>query len=240
MADHDRAQCHIVWAQVRLFILLLMFICINGTTTRYYESTMAGKVWQVELKRRVVSLGSGMFLLLTFTCLFMTTTDYYEFTMRVWYGRQSRNDATRRLGIFVRIGTWLPVVCDPSSHDHDAIYFYKQKPRSTALVPHSSTFQNGTVLYVFLQEVRCLGDAISLRIFTPLLASNLRFIIKTNILTPLLGRDTFHTLMCSIRITRGIIKTKTSGSFHERFFVIEGQSHWGAQQNYRWCDALSR
>ena len=97
-------------------------------------------------------------------------------------------------------------------------------------------------IIIRIQEVRSFGDdAISSRIFTPFLAFHSQ--IVWGILTPLLGRhtiNTFHLLMYSIRITWGIIKTKTSGSFHERFFVIKGQSHWDAQQNYCWCDALAR
>ena len=50
--------------------------------------------------------------------------------------------------------------------------------------------------------------------------------------------STSHLQTC-IRITRGIIKTKTFDSFLERFFVIEGQSHLNPHQNYRWCDSLA-
>ena len=54
-----------------------------------------------------------------------------------------------------------------------------------------------------------------------------------------LGQHTFHSLRC-IRITWGIIKMKTSDSFLQGFFIIEGQFHWDPHQNYCWCDALSR
>ena len=59
-------------------------------------------------------------------------------------------------------------------------------------------------------------------IFTPLL-----------VLGAKLGRHT-----AGIRITWGIIKTKTSGSFLEGFWVIKGQSHCDPHQDYCWCDAL--
>ena len=43
-----------------------------------------------------------------------------------------------------------------------------------------------------------------------------------------------------IRIAWGIIKIKTSDTFLEGLFVIEGQSHCDPYQYYCWCDALAR
>ena len=65
-------------------------------------------------------------------------------------------------------------------------------------------------------------EYISLSIFTDLRALGAK-----------LGRDT-----TSIRITWGIIKTKTSSSFLEGFWVIKGQSHWDPHQDYCRCNAL--
>ena len=49
-----------------------------------------------------------------------------------------------------------------------------------------------------------------------------------------------HLSTC-IRITTGIIKTKTFDSFHERFFVIEEQPHssLNSHQNYCWRNTLA-
>ena len=66
-------------------------------------------------------------------------------------------------------------------------------------------------------------------------------IITTNIFISLnvLGDYTSHSLKC-IRITWGIVKTETSDSFLEGFFVTEGQFHCDPHQNYCWCDTLAR
>ena len=88
----------------------------------------------------------------------------------------------------------------------------------------------------------CYYDNIYLSASTPLLGLHdnattfdsprcIQIINDSEILIPLgaLGGHwhaitTSHSLVC-IRITLGNIKTKTSSSFNERFFVIEGQIH---------------
>ena len=50
---------------------------------------------------------------------------------------------------------------------------------------------------------------------------------------------TSYLLTC-IRITKGIIKTKTFDRFLEGFFIIEGQPHLNPHQNYSWGNALAR
>ena len=52
--------------------------------------------------------------------------------------------------------------------------------------------------------------------------------------------STASDLLLCIRITRGIIKTKTFNSSLEGSFVIEGQPHLNPHQNYSWCDSLVR
>ena len=77
---------------------------------------------------------------------------------------------------------------------------------------------------VFMENIHQFARISSSSIFTLLLV--------------LQGRLTSSTTSARIRITWGIIKTKTSDNFLEGFCVIKGQSHWDPHQNDCWCNAL--